>query len=224
VSAVNWEQASTIVQAGSAVVVAWFAGQQIYIHRRDRRERLRTAFAVIFAEFWRLSSIHATWDHYGPTELACQGALVPDDLLPREWTSIVKMLGEVSSDTAMGGAIAYQGVGDAALFARQLVYRVDRDPADSKIAELDKDIRRHLSDAVDLYADALRSAPPWLKDHPVGLSDPISRMGKVIQRGIVNDKVALMQPRLHRRRFGKSGTWSAGILTRLAAWLDPSVW
>ncbi len=211
--------------AVATLVLAFFAAVQIWQVRKDSRERQRAAFASLYAEYFHLSALSDHWAGEDLLELARNDALQPEDMLPRDWGTMIRLLGEVGSATGALGGMAYDAVAVAATRARMLNHLVKSLPppvVEKPARELEKQVKNGIKLAAEAFGDAMRSAPSWLTTHPLVVVDPQSELGRAVQRGML---AAL--PRIGGRRFearlGPLGRWLGRLASNVALWWDPAL-
>jgi hypothetical protein len=204
-------------------VLAFFAGVQIWQVVKQSKDRQRAAFASLYAEYLHLSSLSAEWADEDLIELAQSDALRPEDMLPRDWGTLIRLLGEVGSATGALGAMAYQTVAEASKRARMLVHLVTNLQITGDAArELERQIKKGIAEAADVFEDAMRSAPSWLTTHPITFVEPQSELGLNVT-GTLKSTQMRIRGRLREGRLGSFGRWLAKGSARLALWLDPAL-
>jgi len=214
---VNW---MTPVATG---VVAFFGGVQIWQARKESKDRQRAAFASLYAEYLHLSSLSAEWADEDLIELARSHALQPEDMLPRDWGTLIRLLGEVGSATGALGAMAYQTVAQASKRARVLVHLVTSLQVTGDAArELESDIKKGIAEAASVFEDAMRSAPEWLTTHPITFVDPQSELGLNVT-GTLRTAQIRIRGRRPDARLGSVGKWLGRVSAKSALWLDPAL-
>jgi hypothetical protein len=219
-----WEFVKTFGEYGLLV----FAGVQVSMQLRDARDRRRTAYAALYAEYWRLTALEMDWSSENLVAAAQAGALYPDMLVPRDWGAMIRLLGEISSATGALGGFAYALVNNAVTSARHLLTLAANGQgmlgAAGVMAEMqkqEKDCKLALQDAVATLEDALRAAPSWLGEHEVTLVDPRSKAGKVLEKHFQELK-GRVGSRRHERRLGLVGKYLGRWLTGAGRWFDPA--
>jgi hypothetical protein len=204
-------------------VLTFFAGVQIWQVRKETKDRQRAAFASLYAEYLHLSSLSAEWAGEDLIELAMSDALRPEDMLPRDWGTLIRLLGEVGSATGALGAMAYQTVAEASKRARVLVHMVMNLHATGDAArELESQIKRGIAEAAEVFEDAMRSAPAWLTTHPITFVDPQSELGLNVTGTLRSTQMRIRGP-LPEARLGPLGRFLGKACAKLALWLDPTL-
>ncbi|HEX9346585.1 MAG TPA: hypothetical protein VF919_03350 [Gemmatimonadales bacterium] len=209
--------------AVATVVLTLFAGVQIWQVRKESRERQRAAYASLYAEYFHLSALSDSWANEDLLELARNDALRPEDMLPRDWGTMIRLLGEVGSATGALGGMAYDAVAEAATRVRMLNHLVRNYPpgtADNVGRALEKRIKKGIAVAASTFEDAMHQAPAWLVTHPITIVDPKSEIGLSIQRTMIE---AQRVP-LRRRNaiLGPVGRFIGNVASRIAIWWDPA--
>jgi hypothetical protein len=226
-ASINWHLLERIVTslAGlSTVAVGIFAWVQIRNQRMESKERQRAAFASLYAEYLRLSSISEAWQEEDLVELSQSNALHPEDVLPPDWGTLIRLLGEVSSATAALGAMAYETVGEAARRIRLLNHLTNHfsPPAIAGPARtLEAQIKDGLHGAASVFEDAMRSAPSWLSTHEITVVHPKSALGLKVAAALSEASLRTLGDR-HEPRLGPVGAWLGRRLARAARWLNPA--
>jgi len=209
--------------AAATVVLAFFAGVQIWQARKESRERQRAAFASLYAEYFHLSALSESWAKEDLLELARNDALRPEDMLPRDWGTMICLLGEVGSATGALGGMAYDAVAEAATRVRMLIHLVKEyppGPADAVGRALEQQVKKGIKVAALTFEDAMHQAPAWLVTHPVTIVDPKSTIGLSIQRTMIE---AQRVPRKRRDAIlGPVGRFIGNVTSRVALWWDPA--
>ena len=204
-------------------VLTFFAGVQIWQVRKESKDRQRAAFASLYAEYLHLSSLCAEWAEEDLIELALSDALRPEDMLPRDWGTLIRLLGEVGSATGALGAMAYQTVAEASKRARVLVHLVTHLHITGDAARvLERDIKKGIEEAANVFEDAMRSAPSWLTTHPITFVDPQSELGLNVTGTMRSTQMRIRGP-LPEARLGSLGRWLGRVSARLALWFDPAL-
>ena len=204
-------------------VLALFAGVQIWQVRKESKDRQRAAFASLYAEYLHLSSLSAEWADEDLIELALSHALRSEDMLPRDWGTLIRLLGEVGSATGALGAMAYQTVAQASKRARVLVHLVTNLQVTGDAArELESEIKKGVSEAASVFEDAMRSAPAWLTTHPITFVDPQSELGLNVT-GTLRTAQIRIRGRQRAARLGPVGKWLGRVSARSALWFDPAL-
>jgi hypothetical protein len=222
-TAVSLPLAVTWVTPLATGVLTFFAGVQIWQVRKESKDRQRAAFASLYAEYLHLSSLSAEWADEDLVELALSEALRPEDMLPRDWGTLIRLLGEVGSATGALGAMAYQTVAEASKRARVLVHVVtNRHMTGDTARELERQIKQGIAEAARVFEDAMRSAPSWLTTHPITLVDPQSELGLTVT-GTLKSTQLRIRGRLPRARLGPLGGALGKVCATLALWFDPSL-
>ena len=158
-------------------------------------------------------------------QAACQpliDAFDPDDLLPRDWGTVLRLLGEVGAGTAVLGAMAYDMVTEARRRGHLLVQVANRDPAAEKEARrFEQQFKNGIARATELMEDALRSAPHWLQTQLITIVDPTSEVGKKVQEQL---RAGLERVRSRRQTpiLGPVGRMLSRITAGITRWLDPT--
>lgn len=211
--------------AAATVVLAVFAAVQIWQVRRESRERHRAAFASLYTEFLRIQSLNDGWADEDLLALARNDGLQPDDMLPRDWGTTVRLLGEVGSATGALGAMAYQTVAEAATRARMLIYLVTRFPpevVEKPAREFEQQIKDGVRVAAETFQDAMHQAPAWLVTHPITIVDPNSEIGVKVQKAMLEAQ-RRPSPRRRDARLGPLGRLVGRLASRFALWCDPAL-
>jgi hypothetical protein len=204
-------------------VLTFFAGVQIWQVRKESKDRQRAAFASLYAEYLHLSSLSAEWADEDLVELALSDALRPEDMLPRDWGTLIRLLGEVGSATGALGAMAYQTVAQASKRTRLLVNLVaDRHITGDPARRLESQIKAGIAEAASVFEDAMRSAPTWLRVRPVTFVDPHSELGLNVTGTMRSTQMRIRGP-LREPRLGTFGRWLGNASAKLAVWLDPAL-
>jgi hypothetical protein len=204
-------------------VLTFFAGVQIWQVRKESKDRQRAAFASLYAEYLHLSSLSAEWADEDLVELALSDALRPEDMLPRDWGTLIRLLGEVGSATGALGAMAYQTVAAASKRARVLVHLVaDLHVTGEAARQLEGQIKEGIAEATAVFEDAMRSAPGWLTTHPITFAEPRSTLGLNVTGTMRSTQMRIRGP-LQEARLGALGRWLGGVSMRLARWFDPAL-
>jgi hypothetical protein len=204
-------------------VLAFFAGVQIWQVLKQSRDRQRAAFASLYAEFLHLSSLSAEWADEDLIELAQSDALRPEDMLPRDWGTLIRLLGEVGSATGALGAMAYQTVAQASKRTRVLVHLVRNLHVTGEAARrLESQIKEGIAEATSVFEDAMRSAPRWLTTHPVTFVEPHSTLGLNVTGTMRTAQLRIRGP-VQEARLGPLGRWLGRVNAKLARWFDPAL-
>jgi hypothetical protein len=204
-------------------VLTFFAGVQIWQVRKESKDRQRAAFASLYAEFLHLSSLSAEWAEEDLVELAHGDALRPEDMLPRDWGTLIRLLGEVGSATGALGAMAYQTVAEASKRTRVLVHLVRNLHVTGDAARrLEEQIKAGIVEAARVFEDAMRSAPRWLTDQPITFVEPQSTLGINVTGTMRSTQMRIRGP-VPQVKMGAFGGWLGGVAARLALWLDPTL-
>jgi hypothetical protein len=204
-------------------VLASFAGVQIWVVRRQSKDRQRAAFASLYAEYLHLSSLSAEWAEEDLVELALGDALRPEDMLPRDWGTLIRLLGEVGSATGALGAMAYLTVAQASKRTRMLVHLVKNLHVTGDSARnLEGQIKSDIAEATRVFEDAMRSAPRWLTTHPVAFVAPQSTLSIDVTGTMRTAQLRIRGPR-REARLGSLGRWLGSVNAKLALWLDPEL-
>jgi len=204
-------------------VLTFFAGVQIWQVRKESNDRQRAAFASLYAEFLHLSSLSAEWAEEDLVELAHGDALRPEDMLPRDWGTLIRLLGEVGSATGALGAMAYQTVAEASKRTRVLVHLVRNLHVTGDAARrLEAQIKEGIAEATRVFEDAMRSAPAWLTSHPITFVEPQSTLGINVTGTMRSTQMRIRGP-MREARMGAFGKWLGGVSAELALWLDPAL-
>ena len=204
-------------------VLTFFAGVQIWQVRKESKERQSAAFASLYAEYLHLSSLSADWAEEDLVELALSDALRPEDMLPRDWGTLIRLLGEVGSATGALGAMAYLTVAQAAKRTRILVHLVKSLHVTGEAARsLETQIKTGIAEAVRVFEDAMRSAPPWLTSPPITFVDPQSELSLSVTGTMRSTHLRVHRAR-RAARLGALGRWLGSASAKLAVWLDPAL-
>lgn len=227
-SLINWpllERVLTSLAGLSTVAVGIFAWVQIRNQRQESKERQRAAFASLYAEYLRLSSISEAWQEEDLVQLSQSNALHPEDVLPPDWGTLIKLLGEVSSATAALGAMAYETVGEAARRIRLLNHLTEHfsmPVIESPVRALEAQIKDGLHGAASVFEDAMRSAPSWLSTHQITVVHPKSELGLKVAEALRGASLRTLGER-HEPRLGRVGAWLGQRLAKAARWLNPAL-
>lgn len=198
-----------------------FAVVQVFLQVRGDRERLRTAYAALYAEYWRLNALDMEWQRANLVEYAANHVLYPDVLVPQDWGTLIRLMGELSSGTAALGGFAYALLNDAIIAARRLARLVaDGVPSDA-VRALETECKDSLAQAVLCLNDAMRAAPTWLQRHQITVVDPQSRMGKRLEEGLLAER-SQAPVRRHEPRFGSLGAELGRRLASAGRWFNPA--
>jgi hypothetical protein len=211
--------------AAATIVLAFFAAVQIWQARRESKERQRAAYASLYAEYFHLSSLSDSWADEDLVALARNDALRPEDMLPRDWGTLIRLLGEVGSETGALGGMAYDAVAETATRARTLIYLVKTFPSDTvemKAREYEKQIKKGIQVAAETFEEAMHQAPSWLTTHPVTIRDPRSEIGRKVQQTMLDTQKRL-GGRRSEPRLGPVGVWVGRGIARVALWFDPTL-
>jgi hypothetical protein len=204
-------------------VLTFFAGVQIWQVRKESKDRQRAAFSSLYAEYLHLSSLSAEWADEDLVELALSDALRPEDMLPRDWGTLIRLLGEVGSATGALGAMAYQTVAEASKRTRQLVNLVsDRHITGDPARRLESQIKGGIAEAASVFEDAMRSAPTWLRAHPVTFVDPHSELGLNVTGTMQSAQLRILGP-VSEAHLGAFGRFLGNASAQFAVWLDPTL-
>lgn len=232
---INWLQDKGIIDAINAlttVVLAVFAAVQLYHIQSERKERLRTAYAASWIEFWRLWTISENWRQTDLIQSAERQLFVPDQIRPVDWGSVLAIVGQLGQLPArfMGSAYAMAGTAaDSGALLQQMADRLKR-----KIAEAANDAERteirdkflpllqerevktkeSARQAADTFEDGLKAAPKWLQKQRVDLEGLVSPMA--VRLG---EEIAKRNPT--SAPLGRAGRWIGKLLGRGAGWLNP---
>jgi hypothetical protein len=222
-----WGVAENVVEllAGlSTVAVAWFAWVQIRHMRGDSNERQRAAYASLYAEYLRLSALSDAWQDEDFLELSYSHALRPDDLLPPDWGTLIRLLGEVGSGTAALGGMAYEMITEGARRIRlinDLTERLQPNQAEADVRTLERQVKNGIKQAAETFEDAMRSAPSWLTTHPFTVVHPRSEIGRRVEAELMAAQKRTLGER-HEARLGRVGRFMGRRLARVARWFDPA--
>ena len=204
-------------------VLTFFAGVQIWQVRKESKDRQSAAFASLYAEYLHLSSLSAEWADEDLVELALSDALRPEDMLPRDWGTLIRLLGEVGSATGALGAMAYLTVAQASKRTRVLVHLVKNLHVTGEAARrLEAQIKAGVAEAARVFEDAMRSAPAWLTSHPITFVDPQSELSLTVT-GTMKSTQLRVHPAQRPARLGAIGRWLGSVSARFAVWLDPAL-
>ena len=204
-------------------VLTFFAGVQIWQVRKEIKERQRAAFASLYAAYLHLSSLSAEWADEDLVELAHGDALRPEDMLPRDWGTLIRLLGEVGSATGALGAMAYQTVAEASKRTRVLVHLVRNLHVTGDAARrLEAQIKEGIAEAAKVFEDAMRSAPAWLTSHPITFVEPHSTLG-INVTGTMRSTQMRIRPPARPAPLGALGRLLGSASARLAVWFDPTL-
>jgi hypothetical protein len=210
--------------AVATVVLTFFAGVQIWQVRKESRERQRAAYASLYAEYFHLSALSDSWANEDLLELARNDALRPEDMLPRDWGTMIRLLGEVGSATGALGGMAYDAVAEAATRVRMLIHLVNNyppNPADAAGRVFEQQIKKGIKVAAETFEDAMHQAPAWLVTHPITIVDPKSEIGLKIQETMIE---AQRRPgRRRNARLGPVGRLLGRLASNVALWWDPAL-
>ena len=207
----------------ATTVLTFFAGVQIWQVRRQSKDRQEAAFASLYAEYLHLSSLSSDWEEEDLVELALSDALRPEDMLPRDWGTLIRLLGEVGSATGALGAMAYLTVAQASKRTRILVHLVKNLHITGDAARnLERQIKEGVAEAARVFEDAMRSAPAWLTSHPITFVDPQSELSLNVTGTMKSTALRVHRGR-RESRLGAFGRWLARGSAKLAVWLDPAL-
>lgn len=215
----------TVVNSGAALAalaVAAFAGVQLRQQRQERRERRRAAFSSLYAESWRFMGLRESLKDEDLVVLARANAFDPDEFLPRDWGTVLRLVGEVSAGTAVLAGMAYDMVSEARRRGHMLIHLAHQSPAaEAEARTFEQQVKNGIADANELMEDALRSAPHWVQTQLVTIVDPTTRVGKKVQ-----EHLQAKQRRVVSRRqnpiLGPLGRALGRVTARFARWLDPT--
>jgi len=180
--------------------------------------------ASLYAEYFHLWARTESWRRESLIQVARAGALDPDELFPRDWGTLIRLLGEVSTGTAAMGAYAYVQITSAAMRAKLLVKLAQTRSmtiGGYTSEKLEEQIKKEVSEAADLFEDGLRCAPSWVLEHRFSVVDPRSTMGLKVQEQL-REMRRRIHPRRHEPIVGPVGKLCGQQLARLAVWFDPA--
>ncbi len=201
-----------------------FAVAQVALQVSERRDRLRSAFAALYAEYWRLQALEIEWKKADLVAYATDEVLYPDVLVPRDWGTLIRLLGEISSATAALGGFAYASLNNAVTDARRILNLVRGGATGTGLRNLETECKDSLEQAVMCLNDAMRAAPSWLQRHEITVADPESRMGKALERRLLEGAGRLIDPAArHEPRLGVVGKYVGRWLAAAGYWLNPGV-
>jgi hypothetical protein len=177
------------------VALALFAGVQLALAARDRRDRKRAAFARLQAEDLRVGSLSDSLAREDLLEWVWQRALRVDDLLPRDLGGVLRSLGEVGAETAALGVLAYEALNDSTVRLRMLVNaleplreRMAGPPNTQPLRAFETQVKNGLQHAAAVLENAARKAPRWLRQKKsLRIHDAQSELGKALQRQLAGE-------------------------------------
>lgn len=85
------EPFSSLAQAIVGVGLLAFAAVQVWLQFRESRDRRQTAYAALYAQYWRLNALETDWTGQNLVAAARAGTLYPDMLAPRDWGTMVRL-------------------------------------------------------------------------------------------------------------------------------------
>ncbi len=200
-----------------------FAAVQVGLKIHEGRERQRAAYAALYAEYWRLNALWLDWQKADLVELADHRVLYPDRLVPRDWGTLIRLLGEISTGTAALGGFAYALLSDAITNARYLTNVVEGGEKGGGARALERECKDSLEQAVLCLNDAMKAAPSWLQKHEFTVVDPQSRIGRKLEKQLLEHAGRLIVRRRHEPRLGFVGKYVGRWLAAAGYWLNPAV-
>jgi hypothetical protein len=217
-----WKTIGEVITTIGGVGLLIFAAVQVYLQNSDSRDQKRTAYAALYAEYWRLNALSLDWEGEDLVKAARAGALYPDMLAPRDWGTIIGILGQISSATGALGGFAYALVNNATTAARHLVALANSPTAaTTQMRDQESACKEALKEAVVTLEDALRAAPSWLGKHEFTLVDPRSKGGQAVEKYLL-DLDGRLSPKRHEPRFWFLGKFLGRWLARAGRWLNPA--
>ncbi len=169
-----------VVKALAELGLVVFAGTQLWLHHRERRDRQRTALAVVFAEFARLQTRSLDWEQEDLLAAARAGQLYYDGLAPSDWGVVVRSLGDLGPESAALGASAHSLLHMVIRSARTLADTNGSGTAGAPGPLLEAHCKEVLGEVVKTLNDAMNAAPRGLSETQFTLSSPTSKAGQLV--------------------------------------------
>lgn len=132
IAGLSIEQWTAVTNVLLTIGLLLFAGMQWWVTKRSeaarRRERaadeqardreadraLDAAFQLVWAEHFRLDGLADQWDREDLVVLSALGVLSPDDVLPRDWTVVIRAVSQLSVESGFLGGVAMTRAHDMA--------------------------------------------------------------------------------------------------------------
>ncbi len=179
----------------ATLALAFFGAVQLWEGRQERRDRKRAAYGALWADYLRVASLASSLAEEDLVQWVWERAIVPEDLLPRDWGTVVRLLGEIGPGTAALGATAYQTLTESAIRLRMLISSLERlrelvaAPPEAEVyRKLEAQVKNGLKVAAEVLDDAMRQPPRWLRQKKgIRIRDPHSEIGRELQRQLAGE-------------------------------------
>ncbi len=181
-----WEGLKVVAEFGLLV----FAGTQVWLQGRDRRDRQRTALAVVFADRSRLQTRLLDWEREDLVAAARAGKFFYDGIAPPDWGVVVRSLGELGPEAAALGSVAYALLNQAIRSARLLAETNGQGVPGASGTDLEKNCKEVLGEVLKTLDDALGSVPAGISQTQFTLTKPVSMAGQHIAEALARRRQA----------------------------------
>jgi hypothetical protein len=195
-----WATIWEVVKAIGGIGLFAFAAAQLWLQRRERTDRRRTAFGIVYADFVRLMAKRADWDGADLVKMAASGTLYYEDIASPDWGVVASSLGGLSIGGLALFSHAYALLGQAADGARLLADHKGGPVGAMTAQELADRCLATLIEAVLTFEDAIAEIPKDVQALAITNPNPQSHAGKGFRQVYLERDREAREP--------KSGFWA----------------